>query len=121
MRISDWSSDVCSSDLVAITLRIVLIENLRRLADQITAGRRARADADALANRLLVSGCARTALETDISARPSGPLSELFAAQLAKRLRDQDPTITPTLGWLEERLRLQRDRKSKRLNYSHQC
>src|SRR3546814_10281517 len=109
MRISDWSSDVCSSDLprvlglawafvahsdshfdpdilrrfiaayqrvqpltigelwaVAITLRIVLIENLRRLADQITAGRRARADADALANRLLVSGCARTALETDI-------------------------------------------------------
>src|SRR3546814_11493070 len=82
MRISDWSSDVCSSDLVAITLRIVLIENLRRLADQITAGRRARADTNALANRLLVSGCARPALETDLSARPSGPLSELFAAQL---------------------------------------
>ena len=31
---------------VAITLRIVLIENLRRLSDQITAGREARADAD---------------------------------------------------------------------------
>jgi cyclic beta-1,2-glucan synthetase len=30
---------------VAITLRIVLIENLRRLTDQITAGRAARADA----------------------------------------------------------------------------
>src|SRR3546814_3938858 len=114
MRISDWSSDVCSSDLVAITLRIVLVENLRRLADQITAGRRARADADALANRLLVSGCARTALETDISTRPSGTLSELFAAQLVKRLRDQDPRTTPTLGWLEER-----DRKSTRLNSSH--
>ena len=37
---------------VAITLRIVLIENLRRLADQMTAGRGARADADALASRL---------------------------------------------------------------------
>ncbi len=50
---------------VAITLRIVLVENLRRLADQITVGRGARLDADLLANRLLVSGCARSALDTD--------------------------------------------------------
>jgi cyclic beta-1,2-glucan synthetase len=92
---------------VAITLRIVLIENLRRLADQITAGRRVRADAEALANRLLVSGSARSALERDISTRSPGPLSELFAAQLAKRLRDRDPRTNPALGWLEERLRLQ--------------
>ncbi|MDB5839118.1 MAG: glycosyl transferase [Herminiimonas sp.] len=91
----------------AITLRIVLIENLRRLADQITAGRGARADADALANRLLVSGSARSALETDIATRSSGLLSEIFAAQLAKRLREQDPRTTPALGWLEERLRVQ--------------
>ena len=41
---------------VAITLRIVLIENLRRLADQITVGRAARADADALADRLARAG-----------------------------------------------------------------
>ena len=34
---------------VAITLRIVLIENLRRLSDQIVLGRKERADADALA------------------------------------------------------------------------
>jgi cyclic beta-1,2-glucan synthetase len=92
---------------VAITLRIVLTENLRRLADQITAGRVGRADADALANRLLASGDARSALETDISKRSSGPLSNVFAAQLAKQLRDQDPRITPALGWLEDRLRLQ--------------
>jgi cyclic beta-1,2-glucan synthetase len=92
---------------VAITLRIVLVENLRRLADQITVGREARADADVLANRLLVSGSARSALERDNSTRSSGPLSELFAAQLAKRLRDQDPKTNPALGWLEERLGLQ--------------
>ncbi len=92
---------------IAITLRIVLIENLRRLADQITVGRSARGDADALADRLLASGCAHSGLETDISTRSVGPLSELFAAQLAKRLRDQDPRTTPTLGWLEERLGLQ--------------
>ena len=92
---------------VAITLRIVLIENLRRLADQITAGRAARADADALANRLFVSGSARTALDADISARSSEPLSELFAAQIAKRLRDQDPRTMPALEWLEDRLKIQ--------------
>ncbi|MCR4266445.1 GH36-type glycosyl hydrolase domain-containing protein [Nitratireductor sp. ZSWI3] len=89
---------------VAITLRIVLIENLRRLADQMTAGRAARADAAALAERLLLSGCGRTALETDIASRSQEPLSEVFAAQLAKLLRNQDPETTPALGWLEERL-----------------
>ena len=92
---------------VAITLRIVLIENLRRLADQITVGCVARADADALADRLLVSGSTRSALEADIATRSAGPLSDVFAAELAKRLRDQDPRTTPALGWLEERLRLQ--------------
>lgn len=92
---------------VAITLRIVLIENLRRLADQITAGRAARADADALADRLLVSGDTRSALEADIATRAAGPLPDVFAAELAKRLRDQDPRTTPALGWLEERLRRQ--------------
>ncbi|OLL27246.1 glycosyl transferase [Burkholderia sp. SRS-W-2-2016] len=92
---------------VAITLRIVLIENLRRLADQMTAGRSAHADADALTDRLLESGSARSALEADIATRSSGALSEPFAAQLAKRLRDQDPRTTPALGWLEERLKRQ--------------
>ncbi len=92
---------------VAITLRIVLVENLRRLADQITAGRDARADAEALAERLLQPGRALSALERDISTRSTGPISERFAAELAKRLRDQDPRITPALEWLEERLRLQ--------------
>ncbi|PLP98020.1 GH36-type glycosyl hydrolase domain-containing protein [Cupriavidus pauculus] len=92
---------------VAITLRIVLVENLRRLTGQITAGRVARADADALAGRLLTTGGASAALEADIALRASTPLSEVFAAQLARRLRDQDPRTTPALGWLELRLRLQ--------------
>ncbi len=92
---------------VAITLRIVLIENLRRLADEMTAARTAHADADALTERLLESGSARSALEVDIAARSLSTLSEPFAAQLAKRLRDQDPRTTPALGWLEDRLKCQ--------------
>ncbi|WP_085315555.1 GH36-type glycosyl hydrolase domain-containing protein [Derxia lacustris] len=92
---------------VAITLRVVLVENLRRLTDQISVGRAERAEADALADRLLAPGGARSALERDIASRDPGPLSELFAAQLAKRLRDQDPRSTPALGWLRERLAAQ--------------
>jgi len=92
---------------VAITLRIVLIENLRRLAEQIASGGDTRAEANALADRLLASGNARTALETDIAGRSTAPLSEQFAVQLTKRLRDQDPRTTPALGWLEDRLKLQ--------------
>ena len=74
---------------VAITLRIVLIENLRRLADQMVAGRGERAGADELADRLQKSGGAHSALDADIRERLSAPLSEVFAAQLAKRLRDR--------------------------------
>ena len=92
---------------VAITIRIVLIENLRRLADQISVARTARADAESLANRLLASGGARSALDADIATRAVGPVSELFAAQLAKRLRDQDPRTNPALEWLEQRMTLQ--------------
>ncbi|HEU4986041.1 MAG TPA: glycosyl transferase, partial [Rhizobiaceae bacterium] len=92
---------------VAITLRWVLIENLRRLADQMTVGRATRADATALAERLLLSGSHKSALETDIAARSPEPLSEDFAAHLAKLLRNQDPATMPALGWLEERLALQ--------------
>ncbi|HSV46450.1 MAG TPA: glycosyl transferase, partial [Ramlibacter sp.] len=105
---------------VAITLRIVLIENLRRLSDQITAARLARADAQALANRLLAAGNARMALEADMATRAAGPLSEIFAAQLAKRLRDQDPRTTPALGWLEDRLRLQGSSIGEVVEHAHQ-
>jgi cyclic beta-1,2-glucan synthetase len=89
---------------VAITLRIVLVENLRRLADEISAGRKARNDADELADSLLRNGAARTALDLDATTRSRGPLSEMFVAQLSKRLRDQDPLEMPALAWLQERL-----------------
>ena len=86
---------------VAITLRIVLVENLRRAAMRILAGRVARQEADALADRLLgVDG----RLFRD---REKTPLAGAFAVQLVQRLRDQDPKVTPALVWLEERLAAQ--------------
>ncbi|MGC8469389.1 MAG: glycosyl transferase, partial [Acetobacteraceae bacterium] len=87
---------------LAITLRIVLIENLRRLADAIVQGRTQRRRADALADRLLAPGALDTALlPADHDQRDLG---DAFAVQLAFRLRDADPTTTPALAWLDQRL-----------------
>lgn len=72
---------------IAITLRIVLIENLRRLAEQIATGQRLRDEADALADRLLAPGNSRFVPDAELTERSAGPLSERFAAQLAKRLQ----------------------------------
>jgi cyclic beta-1,2-glucan synthetase len=105
---------------VAITLRIVLIENLRRLADQITAGRNARADADTLASRLLDKGTTHAQADKELSARSNAPLSETFAAQMAKRLRDHDPLTTPALGWLQERLSAQGSSVDEVVQHEHQ-
>ena len=105
---------------VAITFRIVLIENLRRLADQITAGTEARADAETLSDNLLAAGGSRSILELDIATRSTAPLSERFAAEMAKRLRDQDPRTTPALGWLEERLQRQGTSIDDVVQRSHQ-
>ena len=89
---------------IPITLRIVLIENLRRLADQISVARGQQEGAIALSVRLLESDDAKVAFEAEATARSMGLLSEIFVAQLAKSLRDRDPAVTPTLGWLESRL-----------------
>jgi cyclic beta-1,2-glucan synthetase len=90
---------------VSITLQIVLIENLRRLAQRITLSWIARREADAIADRLLgVSGQAAEPASKVFAGRGAGPLAEEFAVQLVHRLRDQDPKFTPALAWLDERL-----------------
>ncbi|WP_414451592.1 glucoamylase family protein [Burkholderia sp. 22PA0099] len=90
---------------VAITLRIVLIENLRRLADQIIDDRRARRDADAFADRLLGEGGApRTAPALLIARYGRAPLHDAFAVQLIQRLHDPDPGAAPVQAWLYQHL-----------------
>ena len=88
---------------IAITLRIVLIENLRRLAEHIVLSRAAYDDANKVADLLIgVGGLAAhpSALESYEKAK----LSEAFIVQLVQRLREQDPKSTPAVAWLDERL-----------------
>jgi cyclic beta-1,2-glucan synthetase len=93
---------------VSITLRIVLVENLGRLARQITQSRAARTVADGLADRLLgTGGRPAESVAVVLLAHERAPLSDALAVQLVHRLRDQDPRITPALTWLDQRLAIQ--------------
>jgi len=90
---------------VAIALRIVLIENLRRAADEIVNARAARAEADALADELLDVSSREALSPKDALLRFNAmPLASPFVVRLLERLRDQDPRVTPAVNWLEERL-----------------
>ena len=93
---------------VAITLRVVLVENLRRLAESIVRGRAARQEADALADELLGVGDGDVAPTAKGLERFEGsPLVTAFAVQLVQRLREQDRAVTPALRWLDQRLEAQ--------------
>jgi cyclic beta-1,2-glucan synthetase len=90
---------------VAITLRIVLVENLRRIAKRVIDSRVGRAHADALSDRLLGSG--GQAPESAVVVLPvhsSTTYPDAFLVQMVQRLRDQDPGVGPALAWLDEQL-----------------
>ncbi len=107
---------------VAITLRIVLVENLRRAARRIATSRAARRDADAIADRLLgVNGRPAEPAAAALQPWVQAPLPPAFAVQLVQRLRDQDPKIVaPALNWLDERLAAQATSADEIVHAEHQ-
>jgi cyclic beta-1,2-glucan synthetase len=106
---------------VAITLRIVLVENLRRSAQRIVTSRAERQEADLVADRLLGVGI-DDAEPPEVALRQfyGMRLPTAFAVQLVRRLRDQDPAVTPALRWLDERLAAQGTTSEKIVNEEYQ-
>ena len=106
---------------MAISLRILLVENLRRLADQIVRGRAARQQADELADGLLGLGADSPEAPPPPSIAGSpGPLPTAARVQLFQRLRDQDPERTPALRWLEKLLAEQGTTAEEMVRLEHQ-
>jgi len=93
---------------VAIALRITLVENLRRLADQIVGARSARQEADGFADRLLRAG-GRESEQPVVALRraDNARLATAFVAQLVHRLRDQGKVATAALQQLDQLLATQ--------------
>ena len=86
---------------VAISLRIVLVENMRRLAVQIEQGQAQRLAADALVDQVTADP---TSVHALLARMQGADLTDLMAAQIAKRLRGMDPAETPLAAWLDQRL-----------------
>jgi len=106
---------------VAITLRIVLVENLRRIAARIVHSSVARAEADRLADRMLgVGGRTAEPVAVVLAGHLHAPLPGALAVQLVHRLHDHDPNIIPALTWLDERLAAQGTTADAAVREEHQ-
>jgi cyclic beta-1,2-glucan synthetase len=107
---------------LAITLRIVLVENLRRGAEIIMRSRAARQRADLIADRLLgVGGHEAESTDTVLKGFDQTPLPRAFAVELVQRLRDQDPKVMPALLWLDQRLLAQGTSADEIVRAEHQA
>jgi len=95
---------------VSITLRIVLVENMRRIAKRVQESRDNRRNANSLADRLLEIGRQAPAAVAEVLPKSApATFAEAFLVQLVQRLRDQDPGLGPALAWLDDQL----DRQGK--------
>jgi len=108
---------------VAITLRLALVENLRRLGFTIARARASREEADKLADKLLELA----------SRQPSGVISFLnerlakredlpqtFLVQLVQRLREQHPSVMPVMDWIEKEVERQGITVEQMVHAEHQ-
>jgi len=105
---------------LAITLRVVLVENLRKLADGIVRSRRAREEGDRLVDGLFGSGDTPSISPMILREFEQQPLERAFAVQLVQRLRDLDPKVGPILLWLDKRLDAQGTTSDEIVRAEHQ-
>ncbi|HSO49829.1 MAG TPA: glycosyl transferase, partial [Acidimicrobiia bacterium] len=105
---------------IPITLRLILIENLRRMAESIVLARRFRREAEEIADALLGVGGGQPAdTRAALDRYGSTRLPQPFAVQLLQRLRDQDPESTPGLTWLLDRLAAEGSAPDEIVNQTH--
>ena len=103
---------------ISISLRIVLIENLRRLCASLLMRRALLARADAIVDALPQAESITTV--PGIRALGSTPLPSPLAAQLFQRLRDQGSVALPALDWLNARLAAQHQHAEELVHHEHQ-
>ena len=88
-----------------MTLRLVLVENLRRAAKRIVTSRDQRKAADELADTIARQPeLARTALDAASISDSNGQLNSAFIVQLVHRLGDGTGEVTDAREWLRSQL-----------------
>src|SRR5215510_7507834 len=108
---------------VAITLRLALVENLRRLAIAIARARAERDEADKLADKLLELASLQPANVMSFLNERYGKREELphaFLVQLVQRLREQHPSVMPVMDWIEKQVAQQGTSVEQVIHSEHQ-
>ncbi len=108
---------------VAISLRLALVENLRRLANRIVAAREHREQADKLADRILELASRQPGALLPLVTERLGKrekLPQALVVQLVQRLREQDPDVMPVIQWLEQQLAKQHTSIEQVIHLEHQ-
>jgi cyclic beta-1,2-glucan synthetase len=104
---------------IPTTLRLILVENLRRMVERIVRARRLRREAEEIADGLLgISGDADEA-HAALVGHGTDELPQPFAVHLLQRLRDRDPETTPGLAWLLGRLAAEAKTPEEVVNETH--
>jgi cyclic beta-1,2-glucan synthetase len=105
---------------IPITLRLLLIENLRRIAEPIVQARRLRREADRIADGLLGIGDRRaTEARQALDRYAAREIPQPLAVQLLQRLRERDPETTPELIWLADQLAAQGTTPDEAVSETH--
>ena len=92
---------------IPIMLRLALIENLRRVAVRVAAGRIDRDLADSWADKMIeIAEKDPKSLILVIAdmARSDPPMSTPFVSEFVRRLQGQSPALAFPLTWIEQRL-----------------
>ena len=92
---------------IPIMLRLALIENLRRIAERMTAGRADRNTADEWADKMTeIAEADPNGLILVLAdmARSNPPMSSAFVAEFSRRLQGTSPALAMPLTWIEQRL-----------------
>src|SRR5437763_8491940 len=104
---------------VPISLRLALVENLRRLTGRIASSRNERDEADTLADRMLQAVQRQPQDLISLLPRTRKQLGRAFVVQLTQRLRDQDPDVMVVIEWLDQRLKKERLSLEKLIQEEH--
>lgn len=103
---------------VSITLRLILLENLRRIADMVIASSADRRHGDEVADRLLGLYEGRAPEELDQIVPKDFVASRAFAVQLVRRLRGTQATAP--MEWLATQLAAQHTTRDQAIHDEHQ-
>jgi cellobiose phosphorylase len=92
---------------IPIMLRLALIDNVRRVIDAVTAGRRDRQSARAWADRLVEAATSAPSRVISVLAElvdGAPELTDSFVAELSTRLQGRGPSLMFPVAWLEQRV-----------------